>query len=321
MIYNFVIYHKGCLDGFTGFIILTQTKKIHKNAIIYPDMPSSKIIPKNIENKNVIIIDTAYSYDILKEIVKLAKTVTFIDHHVTIEEDVKKIQNENENIDKLTIVYDKIKSGSSLTWKYFYPNEQLPYFVRYIEDNDTGTWKLKYTNEFINGLTVNYDAVLNEYNVKKWKKLFENSEVKYLINKGKQYEEYINHLLEYNSNKYSMMLFPSTMIYEKFTEYFDKPAQYKVGVFCGSGCPSVTRLSRYLLKKIDCDFIIIWTFNLDRKEFVLSFRSETVDVGKIATIFNGGGHKLASACSFSSKTYYIDDLFMEFGIARQNKKT
>jgi hypothetical protein len=30
--YNYVIYHKKCPDGFTGFFILHQSGLIHKNA-------------------------------------------------------------------------------------------------------------------------------------------------------------------------------------------------------------------------------------------------------------------------------------------------
>ena len=55
-IYDYVIYHKRCLDGFTGFIILTKTKLIKKDAIIFPDVPSAKNIPPNINGKNIKVI-------------------------------------------------------------------------------------------------------------------------------------------------------------------------------------------------------------------------------------------------------------------------
>lgn len=50
---------------------------------------------------------------------------------------------------------------------------------------------------------------------------------------------------------------------------------------------------------------------MDTKQYVLSFRSKNIDVGKIANIFGGGGHKLASACSFLANKYHIQDLFVE----------
>ena len=51
--YNYVIFHKGCFDGFTSFIILTKTGKISKGATIYPDVPSAKFAPPQINNKDV----------------------------------------------------------------------------------------------------------------------------------------------------------------------------------------------------------------------------------------------------------------------------
>ena len=57
--YNYVIYHKKCPDGFTGFYILHQSKLIHNNAKIMPDVPSAKFYPPDIHG-NVIIIDVAY---------------------------------------------------------------------------------------------------------------------------------------------------------------------------------------------------------------------------------------------------------------------
>ena len=92
--YNYVIFHRKCLDGFTGFVVLHKSKKIHKSALIYPDVPSAVVTPPNIYNKDVIIIDVAYKYDVLKSICLDAKSVTFIDHHVTIRDDVKRLSDE-----------------------------------------------------------------------------------------------------------------------------------------------------------------------------------------------------------------------------------
>jgi oligoribonuclease NrnB/cAMP/cGMP phosphodiesterase (DHH superfamily) len=320
MKYNYIIFHKGCLDGFTGFFILTTTNSIDLNEkpYIYPDQPSTNSVPPHIENKDVIIIDTAYKYPILREIVILAKSVTFIDHHVTIRDDVLKINKEFFDKKKITIVYDVNKSAASLVWQYFYPSKKTPLFVKYVEDNDTGTWKMKYTNYFINAINVKYNFTLSFDNFKKWNNLFEKKQVKKLIKKGIIYSEYINNLLENNSKKYSMMAFPSSKIYSENSNLFSKPGEYNVAVFCGA-CPSATQISTYVLDKIDCDFVMVWIFNMDRKEFIISFRSQKVDVGSIAQIFGGGGHKFASACSFSSKQYYIDDLFLEKSLPRKSK--
>jgi len=313
--YDFIIYHKSCIDGFTSFIILNKKMKyIDDDAIIHPDMPSAKLPPNNIDGKHIIIMDVAYKYDVLKEIVERAKSVLFIDHHKTIHDDVMRIKSNN-----LEIVYNEEECGASLVWNYFFPKKKVPLFIRYVKDNDIGAWKLYGTRHFIAGLEVNYDLSISHKNIKKWFELFDKDIVKQLRIKGKTYYEYIGYLLDHNSKKYSMEAFPSQKIYEEFTSFFDKPAQYKVAVVCGSGCPNTSLLGNKMMEIIDCDFVLFWTLNMDTKEYVVAFRSNGVDVGNIAHMFGGGGHKFASACSFPITRYNITDLFMPQSLPRQLK--
>jgi len=314
--YNYVIFHKGCLDGFTSFVVLNKSGEISNDAVIYPDVPSAKTIPPNLEGKNIIIMDVAYKYDVLMSITEKAKSVTFIDHHVTIREDVERIKQKD---DKLKIIYDETECGASLTWYLFNKNKRLPLFIKYVKDNDIGTWKLKFTHHFIAALDTNYNFALNYNNLEKWDELFNKTIVKKLIAKGKIYKEYMDHLLDVNSRRYSMELFPSEKIYEEYSEYFKKPAEYKVAVVCGNGCPSTSLLGAKMMDVLNCDFVIVWNLHLDKKEYVLSFRSKDVDVGNIAKMFGGGGHKLASACSFPITKHAIQDLFFPVSLPRQNK--
>jgi oligoribonuclease NrnB/cAMP/cGMP phosphodiesterase (DHH superfamily) len=314
MLYNYAIYHKNCQDGFSSLIVLLYSKQISKDAIIYHDVPSANFPPKDIDNKDIIIMDVAYKYEVLKNIIERAKSVVFIDHHVTVKNDVEKLKQMYNT--KIKIIYDEKESGASLTWKFLFKNKKLPLFIKYIRDNDIGTWELKYTKPFIYALRVNYNIDLKKDVIKKWFGLFDNNKVKKNIKRGKIYEEYAESLLEENIKKYSLESFPSNKIYEKYSEHFTKPGQYKVAVICGSGCPSTSLIGNKIMEEIDCDFSIIWTYNMERKDYILSFRSKYVDVGKIASIFGGGGHKLASACSFSSNLYSIQELFFANSLPR-----
>lgn len=309
--YDYVIYHKGCTDGFSGFVVLTMTDMISNNALIYPDFPSTNRYPPNIKNKNVIIIDVAYKKDILKHILNKAKKVTFIDHHITVKDDVQQLKSlmSNKNHE---IIYDNDKSGASLTWQYFFNTKPIPLAIQYIESNDIGNWTDKNTMIFIIALRVNYDMSTTSDNLDKWRKLFNsnNIDATTLLKKGEQYNEYHNHLLQDNIKKNSIKRFPSEKLYSKHKSVFTKPGQYKVVVYNGSGCPTSSSLGAIIVNSIDCDFAILWVLNLDKNEYILQFRSKHVDVGTIAKEFGGGGHKLASACSFSAKNFNIRDLFM-----------
>lgn len=315
MKYNYIIYHKNCPDGFSSLMILILSKRIVPNAIIWNDVPNASSIPKEIEEKDVIIMDVAYKYEILKEIIFKAKSVVFIDHHITIHDDVINLKKMFKN--KINIIYDVKECGASLTWKFLFNNKKMPLFIKYIKDNDIGTWKYKNTKPFITCLRVKYGIHIKY--IKKWKELFDNKVVKKMIKIGEIYEEYSDALLNENSKKYSLELFPSNLIYDKYHKYFKKPAQYRVAVVCGLGCPSTSSLGSKIMETVDCDFVILWSYNMINKEYVLAFRSKIIDVGTIAQMFGGGGHKLASACSFSSEKHNIQDLFFEKSLERKNK--
>jgi oligoribonuclease NrnB/cAMP/cGMP phosphodiesterase (DHH superfamily) len=314
-IYDYVIYHKRCFDGFTGFIILHKSNTIKKNALIYPDVPSTTHLPPNIKDKNIIIIDVAYKYDILKQIVRQAKYVTFIDHHVTISNDTYKLSKEFDN---LKVYYDKNKSGATLTWSYFNHNKPVPLFIKYIEDNDIGKWEMKDVHNFMTALSVNYDPTPKEENLREWRKLFSVNTVKKLIKIGKTYSEYKNYLTTENSKRFSIQKFPSEKIYDLHPELFKKPGEYTVAVYSGNPCPSASDISKKIFENYKCDFFIAWVLNLDKKEYVLIFRSKVVDVGEIAKIFNGGGHTLASAGSIKMDSLSIEDLFIKETIQRES---
>ena len=306
--YNFVIFHKKCPDGFTGFYILHMSKQIDKNAIIHPDIPSAKYPPQDIKNKDIIIIDVAYKYSVLKDIINKAKSVLFIDHHVTIREDTLKLQNEFK--DKFKSIYDDKKIGEKLTWYYFFQNKKHHYFIDLIEDNDIGKWEMKNVKDFMTGFTVDFNLKLNTENIKKYKLLFNKSTINKLIEKGKIYNEYRKHLIEENSTRVSFKRFPSEQIYKEYSNFFDKPGQYKIAIYCGSGCPNATDLAKKIFENNNCDFFISWVLNFDKMEYILTLRSEKIDVGSIAALFNGGGHKYAAAMSFKTTQYTIQDLFL-----------
>ena len=306
--YNYIIYHKKCPDGFTGFFILHMTKLIHKDAIIQPDVPSAKYPPPNIDNKDIIIIDVAYKYDVLHDIIIKAKSVTFIDHHITIHDDVLKLKNKYHN--KFIYIYDEKKSGATLTWDYFFPKRTHPYFIDLIEDNDIGKWNMKNIKDFMTGFTVSFDLRLNKDNLNKFKSLFKKSTIYKIIEKGKTYNEYKNYLVNENSTRVSFVRFPSERIYKEYSNYFYKPGQYKVAIYCGSACPNATDIAKKVFENSQCDFFISWVYNFDKMEYILTLRSETVDVGNIAKLFNGGGHIYAAAMSIKENVYKIQDLFM-----------
>lgn len=58
---------------------------------------------------------------------------------------------------------------------------------------------------------------------------------------------------------------------------------------------------------------MLYNYNLKKQIYTVSLRSakDKTNVGKIAKILGGGGHKHASAFSFSSDKFVLDDLFSD----------
>lgn len=314
--FNYIIYHKNCLDGFSGFFLFKRLNLSDSNAIIYPDVPSTKIVPPMISNKNVIIIDVAYSLDILEKIFALAKSVLFIDHHITTKDYANILSNKYEQ----NIFFNEKYSAAGLVWKYFYPKQKIPRFIRYIQDNDIGAWKLKYTKEFINAIQVLYKLDPSSKNINSWNNLFDSNEVKKLIKLGIHYQKYKTYLLDQNVKRYSLEQFPSEKLLEdnfNLKNLIGEIGKYKVAVYNG-GCPTTSSLGEQAMNTINCDFAFIWNLNLEKKDIVVSLRSKEngVDVSKIAECFGGGGHHGASAFSFSIRKYNIQDFFLENSLPR-----
>lgn len=307
--FNYAIYHRGCLDGFSGFFVAYISGRLTKDVEIYADIPSAIMIPPNIDNKDIIIIDVAYKKEVLEQIFKYAKSVVFIDHHISIKNDVTNLYNTYNTKNNITIIYDETKCGSTLAWKYFFGRQEIPLFLKYVQDQDTGTWEFPETKPFIFALKVYYHLSTENKSLNKWFKLMNKDNVLKLIKKGKYMQKYNKHLVNINIPRYTLEKFPSKKIYQLAPKLFKNPGQYRVAVYCGFNCPSITDLAVAALNSINADFCIMWVYNLDSRKFVMSMRSKDIDVAEICKIFGGGGHKLAAACSFFSSQYIIDDMF------------
>lgn len=323
--FNYAIYHRSCLDGFSGFFVAHTSGRLTKDVIIYPDVPSTKMVPPDINGKDVIIIDVAYRKEVLEEIIKHAKSVVFIDHHVSIADDVEELKKKYENVsqDKIQIIYDEQRSGATLAWKYFNPRQIAPLFLKYVEDQDTGRWEHDNTKPFILAVKSNYHLSTESKSINKWFRLMNKENVLELVEEGKIMLKYSQQLVNTNIPRHTMHKFPSTKLYNKLKpdnpDLFNKPGQYEIALFCGFNCPSVTDLAVGAFKRIDCDFVIMWVYNLDKKEYVFSMRSKEVDISMLAKAMDGGGHKLAAAFSFYKKDFDIDEMFEGRALPRNIK--
>jgi nanoRNase/pAp phosphatase (c-di-AMP/oligoRNAs hydrolase) len=253
------------------------------------------VCPDGIDDKDVVITDVAYKNDIILEIIARAKSVLFIDHHITIIDDIKKIEADN-----FKIIYDVNECGSSLSWKYCAElTNQIklhkPYVFKLIKDNDIGLWKNKDTKPFITAVRFHFDISSSAHkNLLKFDLLLNDAEVQKIIKIGKDYMVYKNYLIK-------EIIYGHAVKKLRF-----KSKQYNVAVINNRSSTLNSEIATETAKLPHIDFCIIWYYNHKKKVFVLSFRSTKVNVGEIAKSFGGGGHKLASSCTL---TTFIDNIF------------
>ena len=137
-----LLYHGDCIDGFASAFAcyyFMKTKNKRKRVSFIPCQHQKA--PVNVSGKNVLMCDFSYKYNILKDMIKNANKFCILDHHVSAEKDLKNIPKEHK-------VFDKNHSGAYITWAYFFGEENVPLFIRYVEDNDIGARRMPNTKGF-----------------------------------------------------------------------------------------------------------------------------------------------------------------------------
>ncbi|MDO8622611.1 MAG: DHH family phosphoesterase [archaeon] len=231
----------------------------------------------------VIIVDFSFRPEIMEKVYSVTSDVIWIDHHKT----------------ALDYKYSKIPkgirdikySGCELTWKYYYPTEDMPTFIRLIGDMDMWRWKYNDTMAFTTGLLL-YDQTPNS---KLWLSLF---------------REYEN-----DENSYFSELTQQGYYCVKFRENFCKEYLEQYGFetkFEGYTCFALG-LAEFgslafgdKIKKYD----ILISFEFDGTNWTVGLYSEkeNIDVGKLAQKYGGGGHKGAAGFTVKELPFRKDSL-------------
>ncbi len=125
-----VLYHGDCVDGFaSAFCCWLYNKQKGKKGkkITYIACQYQKP-PPTLNNRNILMCDFSYKYDVLKKLLKNNNMIV-LDHHQSAEKDLKNIPNENK-------VFNSNNSGAYITWAYFFGEKNIPLMIKYIQEND-----------------------------------------------------------------------------------------------------------------------------------------------------------------------------------------
>ncbi len=144
-----VLYHKNCTDGFGA--AWAAWKKLGDAAdylpVIHQEPP-----PKEAEGKDVYLVDFCYDETVMKSLIAKNRRVTALDHHAMREPAVRLTDGG---------VFDNARSGSTIAWGYFHPDEPAPTLLKYVEGGDLWRRTLPHAKEieaYINFAPQEFDA-------------------------------------------------------------------------------------------------------------------------------------------------------------------
>ena len=127
-----VIYHDECMDGFTA--LWCAYKYFQGEIEAFPARNGEGKIPENIEKRDVYIVDYSYPRDILLEIKNKSNYLFVLDHHKTAESELRGLD---------FCQFDMNRSGAGMAWDFFFPEQQRPWIVNYVEDQDIWKWEFE----------------------------------------------------------------------------------------------------------------------------------------------------------------------------------
>lgn len=249
-----VIYHGECSDGFCAAWVINH---VFPHAEYIPALHNQK--PPDTTNREVYLLDFCYKRPAMEVIRQKSKSILVLDHHKSAEVDLKGMPN---------CIFDMNRSGCGITWDYFkskLPHND-PWIVQYIQDRDLCRWFLP------NSKAINAAIDLYPMKFDVWENLWSQSK-----------KELMDRLIEEGN----LIL----KFQERLIERVVKSARevnlagYKV---LAANCSTLAGEVATFLSK-NRPFGIAW-FQRSDGQFVYSLRSDSMDVSKVATMFNGGGH-------------------------------
>lgn len=271
---DFVIYHNPCTDGFSSAWCAWKYANENKTTIKFhgAQHKTPPQEPPDVTDKCVLILDYSYKWPKIAAMMKKAKKLAVLDHHLSARGELGFLLDEHK-------IFEMNHSGAFLAWAYFFPDKEVPKFIKYVENNDIkATPALPFRDEFS---LVSY-ALPFEFEV--YDKMLDEKVVQEMIDRGRSIADYTLPLME-NASRHAVCYFTKIDTKFYFVVYLNT-TQWK------------SELGMLLLKKYPLvDFSVIYNYDDLGKSTHFSLRSddEKADVSKIAVFLGAGGHRNASA--------------------------
>lgn len=254
------IYHHACADGFAAAWVVRKffgDGQVDFHPGIYGEAPP------DVTGRDVILVDFSYKRDVLLTLSGQAKSVLILDHHQTAEADLVDLPA------NVRTEFDMTRSGAMIAWEAFFPDQNRPLLLDYIQDRDLWEFRLPSTREVMAALySYPFDFVV-------WDVLIE-AGVRALINDGlainRKHQADVAAIVR---NATRWVFFGGTVVPVANVPWMyasDVAGELAVGV----------------------PFAATYYDDAEGRRWSLRSSPDGADVAKIAEAFGGGGHKHAA---------------------------
>lgn len=261
-----VIYHGNCPDGFGG--AWAAWKKFGNDANYLPAAYGEDPIT-DLKDKDIYLIDFSYSQSIIEKL-KIKNQVIIIDHHKTAEA-ASKVAHK--------YLFDVNHSGAWLAWQYFHPEKPVPRLSMLLEEGDL--WRYSDNDSKL----ILERIYLEDRNFDAWEKMATDLEdvkkIREYVMDGRLLKKQFDSLVKETAKYKYLIEFKGIKTYAVNAPHF---LASNLGVLLYTSLPPMA---------------IIWRH--DGNQIKVSLRSDkSVDVGKLAQEFGGGGHPFAAGFELPS---------------------
>lgn len=162
-----IIYHANCADGFSAAWCFWRA--FGADADYHPGVYGAE--PPDVAGRDVYLVDFSFKRAAVESMLRVASSITLIDHHKTAIEDLAGLQGEWLTFAAFT---DLERSGATLAWDFLFPGQPRPLLLGHIEDRDLWRFRLPNTRE------IQADVFSRDYSFETWDRMMAADQVELL---------------------------------------------------------------------------------------------------------------------------------------------
>jgi hypothetical protein len=135
--FPYVVHHGNCHDGITAAWVCDQ--RWRGDLTLVEGTYGTKLDLRAMQGRDVLFVDFSCDALTMREVGRVAKSVTVIDHHVTAYQDLRGLRLDCS----FYPLFDMNRSGAGLAWDLLMPGQARPSLINYVEDRDLWRFALR----------------------------------------------------------------------------------------------------------------------------------------------------------------------------------